>query len=651
MFEQLIKKVIRGDKNIWRQADKMKGVLLDNRPKSKREINILTLFISEGIVSDIKNYKKSEINEFTFVNWITKIQERTCISVECAVWAITCWVKVFEKTLPNRKIIDPLIQELDQKGIVEKNNEIFDLNENIIKIRSVISSKEKAIRDITKQVQTLETEKRNIETQSNDVQKKLKNVLNEKKEQLQQNKKEIFNLNNRIIISNEDIKKLNSIISNNEREINHLNNKISKNITEINNLNSENNQLNKYIEYKDSLIKKFKYLIYIIVVVLTIPTSSIILYNFIKSSTKKNNNIINSNITGEQTTLKAGSKFYSQVDIDRYSTALELKKNYDKYAYECISKNLYRINFTLWIKQSHFLNKKEKGHIIIDNCLAYDNVPPENINIAILIKGSKFTIIKDASYKNINWCQIRVTVFANSLDSENSSLQKLEQDKNIKILLQNKETSMTDTETNNDQVKITDKVDLKILKNNNDKEPIKESKNLKKIYDTFGFPVGVRYKYCYNDKDYSIENYSKQNFKKVEAQSTKNETLSVDINSEALEYFKKMKEKAQKDGISLIIITAYISYSYQKKMKIKYKNKAEEPGYSEHHLGTAINLKGVYFDNIRYKWLKENAYKFGFILSYYRGHNISSIKAFPNQWRYIGLKEAKQYYRKNSGYY
>ncbi|MBP9758925.1 M15 family metallopeptidase [Candidatus Dojkabacteria bacterium] len=83
--------------------------------------------------------------------------------------------------------------------------------------------------------------------------------------------------------------------------------------------------------------------------------------------------------------------------------------------------------------------------------------------------------------------------------------------------------------------------------------------------------------------------------------------------------------------------------------------KAEElianPGHSEHHLGTAIDFSSpdvgseqtpTFGDTRAYKWLVDNGWKHGFVLSYPEGmDNITGYTFEPWHWRYIGREHAQ----------
>ena len=123
--------------------------------------------------------------------------------------------------------------------------------------------------------------------------------------------------------------------------------------------------------------------------------------------------------------------------------------------------------------------------------------------------------------------------------------------------------------------------------------------------------------------------------------------------------FVQMKNYAEKENILIKITSAFRSYDTQKLLledKEKTSSDADmylaQPGHSEHQLGTAVDISGA---SINYKrasvdfentvediWLKNNAYKYGFIQSYPKGkESITGYAYEPWHYRYVGIENAK----------
>ena len=108
------------------------------------------------------------------------------------------------------------------------------------------------------------------------------------------------------------------------------------------------------------------------------------------------------------------------------------------------------------------------------------------------------------------------------------------------------------------------------------------------------------------------------------------------------------------EGLNISINSAYRSYEEQEKLyddylKLygkSYVNKyVAVPGYSEHQTGLALDLESldcdIFKNSKEYRWIKNNAYKYGFILRYQEGkENITGYKAEEWHIRYVGRKAA-----------
>jgi len=135
--------------------------------------------------------------------------------------------------------------------------------------------------------------------------------------------------------------------------------------------------------------------------------------------------------------------------------------------------------------------------------------------------------------------------------------------------------------------------------------------------------------------------------------------------SDALPFLQKMIDAGNSDGVSLKALSAYRSFVDQTNLKANYKvsygagaNRfSADQGYSEHQLGTALDFstlktKGLLegFDKTpEYKWLLENAYKYGFVISYPKGN--AYYKFEPWHWRFVGIALATRLHDENKYFY
>lgn len=135
-------------------------------------------------------------------------------------------------------------------------------------------------------------------------------------------------------------------------------------------------------------------------------------------------------------------------------------------------------------------------------------------------------------------------------------------------------------------------------------------------------------------------------------------------------YYEEMYKAAKEERIILTPYSGYRSYERQER---NYKNLTETymsqynlsreeaakkaatvilpPGTSEHNLGLAMdicNTKDSFAFTDEYKWLTENAHKYGFILRYTEDKmDITGIVDEPWHWRFVGVEYAEDI--KNSG--
>ena len=124
--------------------------------------------------------------------------------------------------------------------------------------------------------------------------------------------------------------------------------------------------------------------------------------------------------------------------------------------------------------------------------------------------------------------------------------------------------------------------------------------------------------------------------------------------------FTQMQSAAKLDNINLFIASGFRSYDDQVKLYNAYikedgKEKADtysaRPGYSEHQSGLAadINTAASWFDDTQEaKWLKQNCYKYGFIIRYPKGEEkYTGYKYESWHLRYVGKELAKKIHDNN----
>jgi D-alanyl-D-alanine carboxypeptidase len=157
-------------------------------------------------------------------------------------------------------------------------------------------------------------------------------------------------------------------------------------------------------------------------------------------------------------------------------------------------------------------------------------------------------------------------------------------------------------------------------------------------------------KYHYLNEDYVPENLV-----------TVNSTYAYADNSareDVLEAFKDMYNAALSDNIKLIINSSYRSYKDQEDTWLARKRAygtekadayAARAGYSEHQTGLALDINEYgtnvpnFEDTEAFKWLQDNAYKYGFILRYPEGkEDITGYSYESWHYRYVGKDIAEK---------
>ena len=131
----------------------------------------------------------------------------------------------------------------------------------------------------------------------------------------------------------------------------------------------------------------------------------------------------------------------------------------------------------------------------------------------------------------------------------------------------------------------------------------------------------------------------------------------------AADAFHALVEDAAENGFTLVITTAYRSYSFQSTLYNNYVARdgqaaadrySAQPGKSEHQTGLAADvsspsvnyaLTAAFANTDEGKWLAENARRFGFIIRYPEGmEEITGYQYEPWHIRFVGPTSAEYIY-------
>ena len=128
----------------------------------------------------------------------------------------------------------------------------------------------------------------------------------------------------------------------------------------------------------------------------------------------------------------------------------------------------------------------------------------------------------------------------------------------------------------------------------------------------------------------------------------------------AIDAFIEMYNAAKREDLGLVINSAYRSYQTQVKLCDEYKalygqsyvdRYVAYPGHSEHQTGLAFDIGSttsrVFADSEEYKWVLDNAHKYGFIIRFTtKEQKITGFRNEPWHVRFVG-KTASEYIYKH----
>lgn len=161
------------------------------------------------------------------------------------------------------------------------------------------------------------------------------------------------------------------------------------------------------------------------------------------------------------------------------------------------------------------------------------------------------------------------------------------------------------------------------------------------------------------------ENYIPKQLNEIDDEWKYDESKDLKLDSKVMPFFEDMVKDAKDDGIDLWVVSSYRSFDTQAQLKSQYQVVygsganafSADQGYSEHQLGTTIDFttSGIGgglagFGNTKaFEWLQDNAYKYGFVLSYPSGNQYYVYE--PWHWRFVGEELAKDLHKDDAHFY
>lgn len=162
------------------------------------------------------------------------------------------------------------------------------------------------------------------------------------------------------------------------------------------------------------------------------------------------------------------------------------------------------------------------------------------------------------------------------------------------------------------------------------------------------------------------ENYSPASTTEIAKQYTYEKNRDFEFHAKAYPFLQRMLDDAASSSVRLQVISAYRSFGEQASLKADYKVSygsganafSADQGYSEHQLGTTVDFTTAkigsdfassFVGSDGYRWLVDNAYKYGFVLSYPKGNAYYIYE--PWHWRFVGVALATRLHSENKNFY
>lgn len=184
----------------------------------------------------------------------------------------------------------------------------------------------------------------------------------------------------------------------------------------------------------------------------------------------------------------------------------------------------------------------------------------------------------------------------------------------------------------------------------------------KQLRDTFSciFPDIISSSVDYTQIKFPINGlegtYEPENLVALDPIQTSNPARQILISQNILEPLNALLKAGLESGHVLLVNSAYRSYQQQEGVFENPFNITEtglslaaRPGYSEHQLGTTVDVSAPLFSASQlqagYRWMEANAHKFGFIHTYPQGsEEITGFTYEPWHMRYVSNEVAQKIY-------
>lgn len=161
------------------------------------------------------------------------------------------------------------------------------------------------------------------------------------------------------------------------------------------------------------------------------------------------------------------------------------------------------------------------------------------------------------------------------------------------------------------------------------------------------------------------ENYIPQKLSQIPQEFVYSKGKDIYVHAQMLPFLVSLMRAARESNNELFVASGYRSFDAQGGIKSSYTVRygggansfSADQGYSEHQLGTTVDVttrdigaKLTGFEKTKaYTWLMDNAYRYGFILSYPEKNEFYIFE--PWHWRFVGTKLARMLHEEGKRFY
>lgn len=192
-------------------------------------------------------------------------------------------------------------------------------------------------------------------------------------------------------------------------------------------------------------------------------------------------------------------------------------------------------------------------------------------------------------------------------------------------------------------------------------EIVNTNRNNEYYENTTKTDISKKEKMLVNKYNYLEKDYEPENLVTIPTTYAWGDVGSQKVTQSTYDAFLNMWNDANKEGYYLMVSSSYRTYDKQELVYNNYKNSygeeyadsiAARPGFSEHQTGYALDIfeknssnQKTFHESTAYAWLKDNSYKYGFILRYKENKEDITGYSFESwHYRYVGIDIAKYIY-------